>query len=98
MAPETSNGLETQTVPLQLPTQVPRQTYRPAQSNIPDDKQVRVGLKKLAEDYVSKVGAVPPLTMDELSEHTGAVLAEAGLDLAYADYASILVSNAAWRD
>ena len=98
MAPETSNGIETQTVPLQLPTQVPRQTYRPAQSNIPDDKQVRVGLKKLTEDYVSRVGAVPPLTMDELSEHTGAVLAEAGLDLAYADYASILVSNAAWRD
>mgnify|MGYP001165049697 CR=1 FL=1 len=98
MATETLDDIETQTVPLQLPTQVPRQTYRPAQSNIPDDKQVRIGLKKLTEDYVSKVGAIPPLTMDELSEHTVAVLAEAGLDSAYADYVSILISNAAWRD
>ena len=87
-----------QTVPLQLPAQVPRQTYRRAQSNIPDDKQVRVRLKKLTEDYVVRVRAVPPLTMDELAEHTGAVLMEAGLDPIYRDYASILISNAAWRD
>ena len=53
MATETLDDIETQTVPLRLPTQVPRQTYRPAQSNIPDEKQVRVGLKKLTEDYVS---------------------------------------------
>ncbi len=85
-------------VPLQLPVQVPRQTYRPAQSNIPDDKQVRVQLKKIAEDYVTKVGAIPPLTMDELAEHTGAVLRAAGLDPIYKDYTSILISNAAWRD
>ena len=98
MAPDTSDNIETPTIPLQLPAQVPRQTYRPAQSNIPDDKQVRLNLKKRTEDYIKRVGAVPPLTMDELSEHTSAVLAEAGLDMVYADYASILVSNAAWRD
>ena len=89
---------ETQTVPLQLPVQVPRQTYRRAQSNIPDDKQVRVRLKRLAEDYIKRVGAIPPLTMDELREHTAAVLLEAGLDPIYKDYAAILVGNAAWRD
>jgi geranylgeranyl pyrophosphate synthase len=90
--------VETQTVPLQLPVQVPRQTYRRAQSNIPDDKQVRVRLKRLAEDYIKRVGAIPPLTMDELREHTAAVLLEAGLDPIYKDYAAILVGNAAWRD
>ncbi len=87
-----------QVMPLQLPVPVPRQTYRQAQSNIPDDKQVRVRLKKLTEDYVLRVGAVPPLTIDELTEHTGAVLLEAGLDPIYRDYVSILISNAAWRD
>ena len=83
---------------LQLPVQVPRQTYRPAQSNIPDDKQVRLRLKRITENHVHKVGAIPPLTLEELQEHTQAVLAEANLDLIYKDYASILVSNAAWRD
>ena len=100
MATDTSNyAAEAQVIPLlQLPAQVPRQTYRPAQSNIPDDKAVRVRLKRVAEEHVKRVGAVPPLTLDELTEHTAAVLAEAGLDPIYGDYASILVSNAAWRD
>ena len=90
--------IEAKVIPLELPVQVPRQQYRPAQSNIPDDKHVRVRLKKLTEDYVAKVGAVPPLTLDELLEHTGAVLGEAGLDPIYKDYTAILISNAAWRD
>ena len=99
MATETTSFAEPQVIPLlQLPVQVPRQTYRPAQSNIPDDKAVRVRLKHLTEQHVKRAGAVPPLTLDELTEHTVAVLAEAGLDPIYGDYASILVSNAAWRD
>ena len=36
--------------------------------------------------------------MDELREHTSAVLQEAGLDPIYKDYTAILVGNAAWRD
>ena len=98
MSSDTLDQIETETVPLQLPVQVPRQTYRRAQSNIPDDKQVRVRLKQLTEDYITRGGAVPPLTMDELREHTSAVLQEAGLDPIYKDYAAILVGNAAWRD
>ena len=98
MSLETPDDLETRVVPLQLPSQVPRQTYRPAQSNIPDDKHVRVRLKAITEAYLARVGAIPPLTLDELVEHTGAVLAEAGLDPIYRDYASILVSNTAWRE
>ena len=98
MSSETLDQMETETVPLQLPVQVPRQTYRRAQSNIPDDKQVRVRLKQLTEDYIKRVGAIPPLTMDELREHTSAVLQEAGLDPIYKDYTAILVGNAAWRD
>ena len=96
---DTSSYADARVIPLvQLPAQVPRQTYRQAQSNIPDDKAVRIRLKRLAERHVERTGAVPPLTLDELTEHTAAVLAEAGLDPIYGDYASILVSNAAWRD
>ncbi|MEE2638720.1 MAG: polyprenyl synthetase family protein [Acidobacteriota bacterium] len=98
MSTETLDPLDAQVIPLRLPVQVPRQTYRKAQSNIPDDKQTRVRLKKFAEDHVTQTGAVPPLTMDELVEHTTAVLDQAGLDPIYRDYTSILVSNAAWRE
>src|SRR5258706_7380812 len=84
--------------PLMLPRQVPKQQYRPAQSNIPDDKRVRAQLKKAAADHVKQSGAVPPLTLDELREHTAAVLARTGVDLKFKDYAAILVSNAAWHD
>ena len=92
-APDSGNG-----VLLTLPAKVPKQAYRPAQSNIPDDKQVRVFLKRVVVDHVRAVGAVPPLTMEELREHAGAVLTTAGLDSKYRDYAAILVSNEAWRD
>ena len=82
-----------------LPPQVPRQTYRKAQSNIPDDKLVRNHLKNVVEEHVKRTGVIPPLTIDELREHTAAVLEIAGLDiLRYADYTAVLVSNAAWRD
>ncbi len=84
--------------PLTLPAKVPKQRYRPAQSNIPDDKAVRARLKKTAAERVRRTGAVPPLTLDELREHSAAVLMELGLDPKYGNYAAILVSNEAWRD
>ena len=83
---------------LSLPAPVPKQAYRPSQSNIPDDKRVRAILKKAAEDHIKKTGAIPPLTLDELREHTAAVLLATGTDLKFKDYVAILVSNAAWRD
>jgi len=83
---------------LSLPPQVPIQKYRPSQSNIPDDKRVRAQLKKAAADHVRQVNAVPPLTLDELREHTAAVLALTGTDVKFKDYAAVLVSNAAWHD
>ncbi|HVE41664.1 MAG TPA: polyprenyl synthetase family protein [Planctomycetota bacterium] len=84
--------------PLMLPRQVPKQRYRQAQSNIPDDKKVRAQLKKAAEDRIRESGAVPPLTLDELREHTAVILQQTGVDAQFKDYAAILVSNAAWRD
>jgi geranylgeranyl pyrophosphate synthase len=84
--------------PLALPAKVPKQRYRPAQSNIPDDKRLRARLKKAAAERVKRTGAVPPLTIDELREHSAAILAEHGLDPKYGNFVAILVSNEAWRD
>jgi geranylgeranyl pyrophosphate synthase len=84
--------------PLALPPKVPLQRYRPAQSNIPDDKRVRARLKQSAADHVRRAGAVPPLTLDELRAFARKILDEAGLDRKYENFAAILVNNAAWRD
>lgn len=83
---------------LVLPAKVPRQAYRPAQSDIPGEKAVRAHLKDVARLYARSVGLVPPLTMDELREHTAAVLQHAGVSEHYADYTAVLVSNASWAD
>ncbi len=101
MSPEPSSAIEkpaAEPLRLVLPPKVPRQRYRPAQSNIPDDKRVRDHIKRAAAARVKKTGAVPPLTLDEMREHSAAVLRELGLDPKYGNYAAILVSNAAWHD
>ena len=83
---------------LVLPRRSRCSEYRQAQSNIPDDKRVRAQLKKAAADHVKQVNAVPPLPLDELREHTAAVLPADGVDPMYRDYVGVLVSNEAWRD
>lgn len=77
---------------------VPKQRYRPTQSNIPDDKRARALLMNKAAKHVRQAGLVPPLTLPELREHSAALLTRAGIDPKYADYTAILISNAAWRD
>ena len=77
---------------------VPRQVVRPAQSNIPDDRAVRDRLKRTAAEHVRRHNVIPPLSMDELREHTAAVLKAAEVDPRYEEFAAILVSNETWRD
>ncbi len=81
-----------------LPPQVPRQSYRRAQSNIPDDKTVRNQLKQAAQEHIDRAGVVPPLTLEELAEHTATLLQRLGMDLRFKDYVAVLVNNAAWRE
>lgn len=81
-----------------LPPRVPTQTYRPAQSNIPDNRGERDRLKRLAAQAVEELKLVPPLPMTELREHAAAVRSRAGTDAAHDEYLAVLLNNAAWRD
>ncbi len=83
---------------LTLPPQVPKQAYRRSQSNIPDERATRDRLKLTAKKHIDEANVVPPLTMDELREHTAAVMMKAGVGIDYKDYAAVLVSNEAWRE
>jgi geranylgeranyl pyrophosphate synthase len=81
-----------------LPARVPLQRYRPAQSNIPDDWQVRRRLKELADAHVGRERLVPPLSFAELREHAAVVRKAAEVNVLFDDYIAVLISNAAWRD
>lgn len=86
------------TQPVRLPPRVPQRAYRPAQSNVPDDRRVRDRLKTLAQEHCDSLGLVPPVPMAELREHAADVRARAGVDAVFDEYIAVLLNNAAWRD
>lgn len=81
-----------------LPRKRPEQRWRQTQSNIPNERADRDRLKDAAAAHVEEQGLVPPLSMTEVREHAVQVVARAGLDPVFADYAAVLVNNAVWHD
>jgi len=81
-----------------LPPKIPLQIWRPAQSNIPNERAQRDLLKREAEALCRERDVVPPLAMGELRTMGEEVVRRAGLDPVYREFAAVLVSNAAWRD
>jgi len=70
---------------------------RPPQDNIPQTRQQRDRLWRLAGEYVREARCVGPLSVAELREHAGAVLNRARLSCKYLDYTAVLVNNEVWR-
>ena len=68
------------------------------QEGIPASRPQREALLRAVGDYVRRCGLTPPLTLQELTEHTARVLQAAGMDRRYHRYAAVLVNNEAWRD
>ncbi len=95
---QTGNSIEAAAPTLALPPRVPRQRYRPAQADIPDQRSVRDSLRDVAAGYVEREAIVPPLSFEELARHTAQVLELAGVDSRYRDFAAIVVNNEAWRE
>lgn len=82
----------------QLPQKVPHQRYRPAQSNVPDNRATRDRLKKLTAEFADDKNFVPPMPMAELRGFAEQIRAEAGVDQVYDDYIGVLLNNAVWHD
>ena len=102
-APVSQPAPESQPTPvsqpaISLPARVPQQQYRPAQSNVPDDRRVRDQLKTLAAEAIDELQLVPPMSFDELKEHALHVRQKAGVHAIFDDYIAVLLNNAAWRD
>lgn len=81
-----------------LPPRIARQTYRKAQSNIPDDRATREHLKELVRLRVRTHKIIPPMTIDQLREHSVDLVQLAEIDPLYSDYTAVLLNNEAWRN
>jgi geranylgeranyl pyrophosphate synthase len=84
--------------PVKLPRRLPIVRERTAQSNIPNERAQRDRLRSAAAALITELGLVPPISMRELREQSRLVCEKADLDTKYADFAAVLLNNAAWRD
>ncbi len=71
---------------------------RPPLDGVPPSKAERERLLGAARRYVAAERLVPPLPLDELKAHASRVLALAGSDARFRDFATVLVGNAAWSE
>jgi len=65
---------------------------------VPPPRDDRHHLMGLIRDYVVRRSLVPPLSREDLKIHAAAVVAEAGVDSAYADWIMVVLNNESWRD
>jgi len=79
---------------------MPAMPQRPPQANIPQTLAEREQLRAIVMRYVEerRESLVPPLVLDELRIQADAVVARAGVDPMYRDYAGILVNNEVWSE
>ena len=76
----------------------PIRPVRPVQKGIPATRSDRADLLSAIRRHVETYAPVPPLSAEELREHTGQVLADAGLDEAWQNYAAVLFNNEVWQE
>ncbi len=70
---------------------------RTPQDNVPQTRKQRELILEVIRRYVAQIEPVPPLSLDELRQHTDAVMQQLGLDEKYRDFATILLNNETWR-
>jgi geranylgeranyl pyrophosphate synthase len=63
---------------------------------VPAQKSVRETVRASVRQYVRRLELVPPLSMEELREHTDALMQNNGLDHVYRDFITVLVGNEVW--
>jgi len=85
---------------LTLPKAVPTLPARAPQANIPQTYPEREAMRVMVQRYVAanRDQLVPPLVLGELRTFAEDLIARAGVDTKYTDYAGVLLNNEIWRD
>jgi len=83
-----------------LPPPIPglNRALRKPKKNIPQTKIERDHILSKVRDYAQQVGLVPPIPLDELSQHTDKLMAIEGFDPIHRDYIGVLMANESWRE
>ncbi|MBL9131100.1 MAG: polyprenyl synthetase, partial [Verrucomicrobiaceae bacterium] len=71
-----------------LPPPIPglNRALRKPKKNIPQTKIERDHILAKVREYAQQVGLVPPIPLEELSQHTDKLMAIEGFDAIYRDY------------
>ncbi|QNN23606.1 DUF116 domain-containing protein [Planctomycetales bacterium ZRK34] len=81
-----------------IPSTIPPQKMRPAQSNVPPTLAEREQIKRVCTEYVQSGSVVPPVPQSELREFAGKMLAEADISESFIEYAAVLLNNQLWHE
>lgn len=71
---------------------------RAPSDRVPRTKEDRSRLLGLVREHVRATRPVPPLSFQEVLDHTDAVLAASGMNKRYRDYCAVLVNNEVWKE
>ena len=83
-----------------LPPPIPglNRALRKPKKNIPQTKIERDHILAKVREYAQQVGLVPPIPLEELSQHTDKLMAIEGFDPIHRDYIGVLMANESWRE
>jgi geranylgeranyl pyrophosphate synthase len=83
---------------LNIPRPVPIERQRQPQANIPQSRVDRERMKLQARAYVREHQPTPPLSFEELREHTDRFMKQFEHDPLHRDFAVVLLNGEVWRD
>ncbi len=65
---------------------------------IPENKEDRTAILEKVRQYVAAQALFPPLSLEELEEHSDIVLSEARYPASYKNWAMVLLNNELWKN
>jgi len=66
-------------------------------SLVPTSKTERMKLLKLVKQYVAFNKYIPPLSIEELNQHTNDLMTESSIASEYKDFVMVLINNEVWK-
>ncbi|MFP4378989.1 MAG: polyprenyl synthetase family protein [Candidatus Sumerlaeia bacterium] len=64
---------------------------------VPQDREQRAAIRKHIREYVQREHLTPPLSMEEIEEHTDLLMGEQKVPVEQRDFCMVLMNNEAWR-
>ena len=83
---------------IEIPQKIPMLKSREPEKKVPFARQERETILRLVRHYVANIDIAPPLSSNELEQHSSFVLKENNIDPIYAEYTGVLINNELWKE